>query len=233
MNKGRYRIRLTAFILIISLFPSELAQADLFGGDVLVLGQILVQTIQQLAQLRQILKSGNDQLDLLRNINQGINDSLNLGRTLYPNADPGVFGNLLKASDALTAVTTLYGDVVVSNDSKIQTNTDQSIAEAVSLNNSIYKYTDDIDQIGEAIKSFSHSASPGGAQKLTAESMGIMLHVMNAGLRAQATSLKLQAEVLALQNHKDKEASRETLQTSEAFKDAIDEQNPKFETPRF
>jgi hypothetical protein len=103
----------------------------------------------------------------------------------------------------------------------------------VTLNNSIYSYSRDIDAIGEEIKSDSHSVSPGGAQKLTAQSLGVMLHVMNASLRAQATSLKLQAEFLALQNHKDKEASRETSEASRSLKTAIETQPPKFETPRF
>jgi hypothetical protein len=214
-------------------YPARLARADLFGGDVAVLSQILIQTIQQLNQLRQIFQTGTDQLNMVRDINRGINDSLRLLRTISPNTDPGIFRDWQRTSDAVRAVTDLYGDIVQSKDARVQRSADQSVAEAVSLNNAIYDYTRQIDDIGEQIKSYSHSVSPGGAQKLTAQSMGVMLHVMNQSLRAQATSLKLQAEVVALQNHKDKEASRETAELSDDLKVSLNRQTPKFETPRF
>lgn len=220
------------FLAVFSLALS--ARADLFGGDDIILGQILVQTIQQLEQLRSIFQMGSDQLDLMRNINQGLNDSLQLMRTVNETPGPGLFGGWLKLSDAGNGVANLYGDVVPSSrDARIQSSTDQSVAEAISLNNELYNYTQQIDDIGEEIKSDSHTVSPGGAQKLTAESMGVMLHVMNASLRAQATGLKLQAETLALSNHKDKDASRETEEASQAMTAAIQTQSPKFETPRF
>jgi hypothetical protein len=219
--------KLFAIIIMIGTLslPVESARADLFGADVAVLAQILIQTIQQLTELEQIFKNGSDQLDMMRDINRGISDSLNLMRTISPDWQ--------NASQAMRVLTDVYGSVVPSKDANIQTNTDQSVAEAVALNNSIYAYSQDIDEIGEEIKSDSHMTSPGGAQKLTAESMGVMLHVMNTSLRAQATSLKLQAEVLAVQNHKDKEATRETVEASDALTTAIQNQNPQFETPRF
>ena len=209
------------------------ARADFFGGDDVILGQILAETIEQLNEMRQIFQAGSDQLGLLQEINRGLNDSLRLLRTSNPNTDPGIFRSWQRSADANRGVTDLYGEVVPSKDARVQTSTDQSVAEAVTLNNSIYNYTRDIDAIGEDIKNDSHSVSPGGAQKLTAQSMGVMLHVMNTSLRAQATSLKIQAEMLELQNHKDKEASRETSEASSALKTAIQTQPPRFETPRF
>ena len=225
---------LMSFMLIFTLsLSAEPARGDMFGADVAVLSQILIQAIEQLVQLEQIFKTGSDQLAMMRDINRGVNDSLNLMRTISPNTNPGIFSDWQNASQAMQVLTDVYGSVVPSKDANIQTNTDQSVAEAVALNNSIYAYSQDIDEIGEEIKSDSHVTSPGGAQKLTAESMGVMLHVMNTSLRAQATSLKLQAEVLAVQNHKDKEATRETLEASQALTNAIQTQDPKFETPRF
>ena len=56
--------------LMVALTPP--AKADLFGGDVVVLTKLLLQSIQQLAQLRKILRSSRDELNLLSNINRGI-----------------------------------------------------------------------------------------------------------------------------------------------------------------
>lgn len=184
------------FTLQLALAPQ--ARADLFGGDVVVLAQILANAVQQLAQLKSILDNGKDNLSLIKDINRGINDSLNLIRTISPNSDPGLYKDWEKVSEALIKIESIYGIVIDSKDSRVQKDTDQSIAEAISLNNSIYKYTKVIDEIGELIKSQSHAVSPGGAAKLTAQSLGVMLNLQNEMLRTQATGLKLQAQALAL-----------------------------------
>lgn len=223
---------LAIFITGLILLPFE-ASADMFGGDIVVLTQILAQTIQQLVQLKQIFQSGKDSLDLVRDINRGINDSLNIVRTVYPDLDPGIYRDWDKIDRAMRGVQEIYGAVAPSKDAPIQRDTDQNIAEAISLNNSIYKYTKDIDEIGEAIKQYSHSVSPGGAQKLTAESLGIILNVMNQSLRAQATGLKIQAQSLAVQNHREKESTRQTLETANVMSESMKAQDVSFRMPRF
>ncbi len=219
--------------LCLQLLFAQPARADLFGGDVAVLAQILANALQQLAQLKQILSTGQDNLDLIRDINRGINDSLNLIRTISPNTDPGLYKDWQKVSDALNKLETIYGITVESNDRKVQKDTDQSVAEAIALNNSIYKYTKDIDQIGELIKSQSHSVSPGGAAKLTAQSLGVMLNLQNEMLRTQATGLKLQAQSMALQNRKDKERTRQMVAGADNLNSALSGVKPQFKLPRF
>lgn len=103
----------------------------------------------------------------------------------------------------------------------------------MSLNNSIYDYTKQIDQIGEQVKVYSHQVSPGGAQKLTAQTMGVLLHVMNTSLRAQATGLKLQAQNTAIQNKKDKEFTRNTLKITDDLQAAMKAQKTELQMPRF
>jgi hypothetical protein len=225
------RIAFCVFFLALA-FPST-ARPDFFGGDVLILSQILVQTIQQLAQMRQILSTGQDSLGLIQDINRGINDSLVLMQTISPNRDPGIYANWQKVDQALNGVQSIYGIAAPSKDARVQQDADQSAAEAVALNNSIYEYTEQIDDVGERIKSDSHSTSPGGAQKLTAESLGVMLNVMNESLRAQATGLKLQAQTLAIENKKDKDMSRQMLSDSDGLKSAMQSDPADFSVPRF
>lgn len=208
-------------------------KADLFGGDVAVLLQILSNAVQQLAQLKSIMDNGKDNLNLIRDINRGINDSLNLIRTISPNTDPGLYKDWEKVSDALNKLETIYGISIESKDSRVQRDTDQTVAEAISLNNSVYKYTKQIDEIGELIKAQSHSVSPGGAAKLTAQSLGVMLNLQNEMLRTQATGLKLQAQSLALQNRKDKERTRQMVSNADELNHALSNVEAKFELPRF
>ncbi len=219
--------------LSVSLGGANVARADLFGGDIAVLSQILAQAIQQLAQLKSILQNGNDTLGLMRDINRGINDSLNLIRTISPYISPGVYGDLKKVEDVLRKFSDIYGIVVNSPDAKAQMSVDQSIAEAVTMHNAIHDYTKKIDQIGEDIKSFSHSVSPGGAQKLTAESLGVVIHVMTQGLRAQGALLKLQAQSAAIANKREKDYSAQYLSSVNVLSNVMKKNDSQFERPRF
>lgn len=221
---------IVAAILILS--PIQ-GRTDMWGGDIPLLIQIVTNTAQQLIQLKAIVGNGTDTLGLLREINRGVNDSLGIIRTIYPNIDPGIYKDWAKLDQALRGLEQIYGAVTPSQDARVQKDTDQSVAEAISLNNSIYKYASDIDQIGEAIKQYSHAVSPGGAQKLTAESLGVMLTVMNQSLRTQATGLKIQAQSLALQNHREKEMTKHMMDISGQLGQSLKTQKPEYKLPRF
>lgn len=220
-------------LLLASFVCIPTVHADLFGGDVAVLTQILANALQQLAKLNSILKSGTDSLNLMREIHKGINDSLNMIRTIDPSWNPGIYREWENVDRALAELERIYGSIPGStSESRVQKDSDQSVAEAVALNNSIYQYTKEIDRLGEEIKSASHAVSPGGAQKLTAQSLGVMLHVMNASLRAQATSLKLQAQTMAVQNRRDKEETRHSMSSIHSIQKEYG-RKAKFDIPRF
>lgn len=231
MEKIKQKILVSLFV-IFSLSPN-FARADMFGGDLVYLAQILANAIQQLAQLKSMLQNGQDSLNLMRDINRGINDSLNILRTVSPNTDPGLYKEWQKVSDALKEIENVYGIVVPSGESRVLKDADQNIAETIALNNSIYKYTKEIDEIGEVIKTQSHYVSPGGAAKLTAQTLGVMLHVQNEILRSQGSGLKLQAQAMAVQNRKDKLYAQQVIQTSDYLKSALENQKPRFNLPRF
>jgi len=225
---------LSTLLVCVLMFFTPRSRADMFGGDVIVLGKILVQTIQQLAQLRRILRSSKDELNLLRTVNQGINDSLNLMKTLDTNIDPGVFKNIGDGTRALKAIEKAYGKAT-GKDKALYENNDRSVSEAISFNNQAFEKAQKIDLIGEEVKESSHSVSPGGAQKLTAQAMGVLLHVENTQLRAQAKNLKIQAQRLARENKRDKDHAHNLKQNVEEISRAIQKQkkNSKFQIPRF
>lgn len=223
---------LLSVVIFSTLGFSTPARCDFFGGDIPILLSILSNSLSQLAQLRSILGAGKDSLSLLQDINKGLNDSLNLMRTVSPSTDPGLYSDWRKGGQSLQAVQSIYGSPVPSRELRVQQDADLSVAEAVSLNNSIYTYTTQIDEIGEQVKAASHSSSPGGAQKLTAETLGVMLHVMNQSLRAQATGLKLQAQTLAIQNHKEKEGSRQLITDANTLSTAMKTDSLNFAIPR-
>lgn len=131
--------KLATFFMAFLITVSPAAKADMFGGDVVVLVQILANALKQLIELKNLVDNGRDQLDLIRNINQGINDSLRLAQTINPNIDPGLYKDWQNVGDALQKLQTIYGIVSDSPQSKIYQDTDQQVAEAVTLNNDVYK----------------------------------------------------------------------------------------------
>ncbi len=209
------------------------AHADMFGADVAVLAQILQQTIMQLAELKSILDSGQDTLSLLEDINRGINDSLGMAETLGLRIDPGVYRDLKAIDKAMSGVEQIFGRAVDSPVAAVQRNTDQTVAEAISFNNELNEYALKIDRIGEEIKRHSHVASPGGAQKLTAQSLGVLIHVMDQQLRATGQGLKLQAQTLAVSNKREKDQTEQYLKEGQALRARLSSANPTFSLPRF
>jgi hypothetical protein len=212
---------------------SRPASADLFGGDVVVLTQILANAMQQLTQLRSILNAGQENFELVKEINRGINDSLKMLSEIHPNLDPGIYKDWKNVSKALHDLEAIYGEVSASPESKVQRDLDHGIAEAVTFNNSYYDYSAQLDQVAERIKAASHDVSPGGAQKLTAQALGLILQALNQNLRAQATSLKLQAQGLAVENRRNKEDTRHLLDSAKGLKSAMQNERVEFNVPRF
>ena len=209
------------------------ARADLFGGDDAILASILENAITQLAQLRSILETSNDSLGLMRDLNRGINDSLRMAETLGVRIDPGVYRELGSVNSAIAAVEATFGKPVDSPLKQIQTNSDRAAAEAISFNNETNEYANRLDRIGEEIKAYSHAASPGGAAKLTAESLGVMIHVLNQQLRATGHGLKLQAQAMAVQNKREKDATAQYLKENDLLSKKMKSITASFEAPRF
>ncbi|MBX3039558.1 MAG: hypothetical protein KF789_02470 [Bdellovibrionaceae bacterium] len=229
------RKRLCATFMAIGLLlpVPQVARADLFGADAAILAQILANALQQLAQLREILQSGNDTLGLLQDINRGINDSLRMAETLGLRVDPGLYRELREIDAAVNSIESLFGRAVDSRVATVQRNTDRTVAEAITFNNELNEYTQRLDRIGEEIKTYSHAVSPGGAAKLTAQSLGVMIHVMNQQIRATGQGLKLQAQTLALQNKQEKDRTEQYLKEGEKLKNKMQSLDAKFQAPRF
>lgn len=224
---------LILFLSVVLCGPMNVARADLFGGDVAVLTQILAQAIMQLQQLRQLFGTARENLQLIEEINRGINDSLNILRTIDPNIDPGIYKDWTNAAEAIRRLQSIYGVVGTNPDAQAQRDTDQGVAEAITFSNSLYKYTRDFDELSEQIKSASHAVSPGGAQKLTAQTLGLMIQVLNQNLRAQAVTMKVAGLALANENKRNKDESERFIDANRALSGAMKKAKIRFEAPRF
>ncbi len=193
-----------AILLSMTLGFPQKARADFFGGDVVILTQILANAIQQLVQLRQILSTGSDSLNLLRDINRGIRDGLTVLRMINPKFNPGLYGDLETADRVLNAITDLYGRIPQTAEMRLQEAQDRSVSESIAMNGNLFRFADQADEESKRIFNHSQAVSPQGAAKLTAQSIAVLIGVSTQVLRTNSMMLKMMSENMALQNRKEK-----------------------------
>lgn len=180
------------------------SKADFWGGDIPLLIQIVANTLQELAQLRAILGNGQDSLDLLRDVNEGIKNAMDIMRTMNTTLQPGIFSQYRDPNDLLSAIQNLYGMIPKTQEARLQAAQDQSVTEAITLHNQAFDYAAQVDPEAERIKDYSRGTSPAESARLTAQSLGVLIHVSDQILRTNAAMLKILSENLALQNHHEK-----------------------------
>jgi hypothetical protein len=195
-------------LLTVILLPKS-SRADFFGGDLPLLAEIVANTIQEISELQSVIGNGKDTLGFLHDINAGLQDALNLQRTLNSTFQQGVLGGISNPEQLLQTVRTIYGMVPSTQRTDMEQLHDQSVAESITLHNQAFDYADQVDPEAERIKDYSHDASPGGAAKLTAESIGVLITVADQILRTNAAILKINSEQLALQNEREKLGSQQ------------------------
>jgi hypothetical protein len=228
MKKRIFTILVSALLL---LSPKP-AKADLFGGDVLVLTQILAQAIQTVITLKSVLENGKDSLDLLRDINAGVRSGLDLIRIVNPNFNPGVYGNLNDADSVLRALQAVYGSIPQGMDEDLMKSQDQSVAEVISMNRNLYDYADQVDREKEKILFHAQVVSPQGAGKLQNQALGVLIGVTTQLLRTQSQMLKIMAQNMAYDNRKEKLATQNFQENYQGLSRGFDGLPKKTDLPR-
>jgi len=229
VKKGLFAIFLSVF-LIVSPRP---AKADLFGGDVVVLTQILAQAIQTVLTLKSMLENGKDTLDLMRDINAGVRSGLDLIRIINPNFNPGVYGDLKTADDVLRAIQSVYGAVPQGMDEDLMRSQDQSVAEVIAMNRNLYDYADQVDREREKILFHAQVVSPQGAGKLQNQAIGVLIGVTTQLLRTQSQMLKIMAQNMAYDNRKEKLATQNFQENYEGLSRGFGGLPKETKLPRF
>ncbi len=227
----RWKQLIVVPVLCVSILSANRAHADFWGGDLVYLAQILSNAIQQLAELQSILGTGKDTLQLLQDVNRGVRDALNVIRTGNQTLRPGALSDLNNLDEVLRKVEELYGRTPNTGESKMQMLTDRSVAEAIDLHNEAFKYADRLDPEAERIKDYAQVVNPAGAAKVTVQSLGIMIHVLNQILRTNAAILKMQSESLALTNRKGKLDSEQFKMQYEGVSDAFGQLKSNYSLP--
>ncbi len=208
-------------IATLCILVSPSAHADLFGGDDVILAQILVQAIQTVMQLKQVIQTGADTLDLIRDINSGVRSGLGGIQILNPHFTPGVYGAMSDANSVLRAVQDVYGQTPSGPDQDLIQSQDQSVAETIAMNRNLYDFADQADRERDLILFHADVVSPQGAGKLQNQAIALLIGVSTQILRTQSQMLKLMAENVAMSNRKEKFQSQQMHENYEGLSDAF------------
>ena len=222
-------------ILTLSLFtlPATSAKADIFGGDVAVLIQLLANAMSQLQQLVSMVKTGQDTIDLMKDVNNGVNDILQFQAPSHLSLPHHARPEWASERSSIEGLHRTFGKAIMSPVQGFQDSIDASIAKAMHVQSLVSTYAARTDQIAKDIQNHSKTVSPKGAQKLNAQASGVRVGVMNENLRVQTESVRLQAEDLALKNHEDKKRVEFVVENQKKLSIAMRTGHAKFETPRF
>jgi hypothetical protein len=175
---------------IIFNFTARTVDADLFGGDVAVLTQILVQAIDQVYKLQSILGKAKETVQLLEEMNRGVKEVLKLAETAHIPLPPGVYDQAKKIDQAVIKAQQIYGVITDKSPPYMKTHY-QSGVEGLHLSQDTFDYSTFLDEQGESVKKAAVLASQASATRLTAETLGVVLHSISHSNRIQAKSLEI------------------------------------------
>lgn len=181
------------------------ARADLFGGDVAVLTQILAESIKQYYQLKEMIGQGRDHADFLRNLNAGIENSIGLLQSL-PVKDEKILADLRDFQGAVQTITDVYGRIPKSKEAAMQALHDQTIAESLRMITSFKEYSEKQEENSILIAAQSREASPKGAARMQAETSAQILRSLAQLIRLNTQMLKMQSEQFAMHNKMGKDS---------------------------
>jgi len=93
--------------------------------------------------------------------------------------------------------------------------------QIIPISEKHFDYAKKLDQAGETMKQEANDASPGRAQKLSAQNQGSLLQALAQMQKNEAQLIILQAQNLGLKNRQEKLASEEFLEHSNEISNAL------------
>lgn len=191
-------ISITAVVFAeVAISPMKIAHAS-WGAEIPFLIKILAESIQQVKALQAIIGTTRETVSILEEMNRGVKEVLRLAHTAHIPLPKQVYDTAKTIDDATKDARNLYGKLPDHAPVHMKAHY-QSGVEGLFLSQDAFEYSKFLDDKGEHIKSSAITASQSSATRLTAESLGVLLHAVSHSNRIQAKSL----EVLATKRIED------------------------------
>lgn len=184
-----------AFLISLSL-ATPLARADLWGGDLPLLTQIVFNTLHTMYELQQQTEMLNDQLD-------GIKDRLNRIQTIAEVVQPSQWDRWRDPAEAIRRIKLIYGTLPKEYRSEKSDQVEEELSKAMNLISRVSRGAESSFRSGKEMEDRASNASPGVAQKLTASGVGTLISMEAQTQIIQSHIVSLLAQTLADANEKE------------------------------
>ena len=188
--KRLFLVTIASLISVWIVFsPYKMANAG-FGAEIPILVKILTETVNQGKMLQQVIGASRETVSILEEMNRGVKEVLRLAETAHVPLPPQVYETAKTIDEATTEAAKLYGKFKENVPPHIKAH-QRSGVEGLFLSQDALEYSKFLDQTGEKIKGSAVVASQASATRLTAESMGVLLHAVSHGNRIQGKTLEI------------------------------------------
>ena len=202
------------------------------GVEIPYLIEILSENIKRYEQLKTVIEQGKDAEQLLRVLNEGIDNASGLLSSL-PIKDEGVLSQLGEFKQAMDKVREIYGAIPKGNESALFRLHDETVSEGFKMINESREYARAQEKNAKKVFIQAASASPRGAQRMTAQMSAQILHALNQLLRVNSQILKLQSERLAHETKGGKDSTRHFNRMNHDIEQTFEQYKVSNRFPRF
>ncbi len=179
-------------ILIVSMivFNFSKARADLWGGDLPLLAQIVTNTLYTMYELQRQSKLMDDEL-------RGINDRIIRIKTISDVVQPDQWSAWKDPNEALRRIQLIYHTLPKEYHSEKSDLIEAELSRAMNLVSRVNIETKSTFQSGKELENKGLNSSPAVAQKLTASGMGTMITQQAQSQVLQSHMVSLLTQILA------------------------------------
>ncbi len=216
----------------IPIASAYLADGGAGWANYALIAKIYLENLRRFYQLKQMIDQGDRHHNYLRALNDGLNNASGLIQAL-PIKDERILSELRNFQTSLNKVEEIYGLVPKSSDAALQKLHDDTVAESFKLSNSVKDYAEVQEMNANNVFIQSTSASPKGAERMTAQTSAQILHSLNQLIRLNGQMLKLQSESFALTNKDDKDSTAGFNRTKTDLSRAMKSIKANYAFPKF
>ena len=185
------------FILIAMLvFVPAISRADLWGGDLPLLAEIVFNTLHTMMELQQQTSYMSDEM-------AGIKDRIDRVQTIANLVDPSSWDRWKDPNEALSRLRQIYQTMPAVYRNEKYSEVDSELASAMTMTSQIHPQTESAFRSGKELERRGADASPGVAAKLTASGVGSLVAVQSQSLALQSHITKMLAQMMAEGNERE------------------------------
>lgn len=185
-------------LLLISIVPAP-ARADLWGGDLPLLAQIVLNTLQTLHELRK-------QSGLLEDSMDGIKDRIDRVQTIAMVVQPSSWEQWRDPREAMRRLKLIYHTLPPEYRSAKSDAIEEELSKAMNMVSRLVPEANTTFRSGKELERRGADASPGVAAKLTASGVGTLVAMEAQTQVIQSHITSLLAQMLADANEKESRA---------------------------